>query len=71
MHMMVMVMVMVLVILCQIGNFLKYPKNPVWLVASSSHYSVVFSTDPKVSYIHPTVELEHEALAHFKRLDDV
>jgi hypothetical protein len=29
----------------QVGQYLKSPKVPIWLVCSESHYSVIFSTD--------------------------
>ncbi|CAG7838531.1 unnamed protein product [Allacma fusca] len=30
---------------CQVGNFLKCPKFPLWIVCSESHFSLLFSTD--------------------------
>jgi len=32
----------------QVGDFLKSPRRPVWIVYSESHYTVLFSLDPNV-----------------------
>lgn len=32
----------------QVGDFYKQPKFPIWVVGSSSHYTVMFATDPRV-----------------------
>jgi len=29
----------------QVGEFLKSPRVPIWIVCSESHYSILFSTD--------------------------
>lgn len=30
---------------CSVGHFYKSPKNPVWLIGSTSHFSVLFGTE--------------------------
>lgn len=34
--------------LCQVGRNLKYPKWPIWVIGSESHYSILFALDPSV-----------------------
>lgn len=34
---------------CQVGRYLKVPEFPVWVVGSSSHFSVMFCADKKVN----------------------
>ncbi|KAJ3675137.1 hypothetical protein LUZ60_004179 [Juncus effusus] len=34
--------------LCKVGQFLKCPWFPIWVVGSESHYTVLFALDPKV-----------------------
>ncbi|KAI3820350.1 hypothetical protein L1987_07896 [Smallanthus sonchifolius] len=33
---------------CKVGQFLKSPKWPIWIIGSESHYTVLFSLDPQV-----------------------
>ncbi|XP_010912411.1 uncharacterized protein [Elaeis guineensis] len=33
---------------CKVGQFLKCPKWPIWVVGSESHYTVLFALDPSV-----------------------
>ncbi|KAL3641694.1 hypothetical protein CASFOL_012509 [Castilleja foliolosa] len=33
---------------CKVGQYLKCPKWPIWVVGSESHYTVLFALDPKV-----------------------
>ncbi|KAG8378121.1 hypothetical protein BUALT_Bualt08G0105200 [Buddleja alternifolia] len=33
---------------CKVGQYLKCPKWPIWVVGSESHYTVIFALDPKV-----------------------
>lgn len=33
---------------CKVGQLLKCPKWPIWVVGSESHYTVLFALDPKV-----------------------
>ncbi|KAL2324626.1 hypothetical protein Fmac_023684 [Flemingia macrophylla] len=33
---------------CKVGQFLKSPKWPIWVVGSESHYTVLFALDPGV-----------------------
>ncbi|KAI3686066.1 hypothetical protein L1987_79736 [Smallanthus sonchifolius] len=33
---------------CKVGQFLKSPKWPIWVIGSESHYIVLFSLDPQV-----------------------
>ncbi|CAJ2629872.1 unnamed protein product [Trifolium pratense] len=33
---------------CKVGQFLKTPKWPIWVVGSESHYTVLFALDPSV-----------------------
>ncbi|XP_004496476.1 uncharacterized protein [Cicer arietinum] len=33
---------------CKVGQFLKTPKWPIWVVGSESHYTVLFAIDPSV-----------------------
>jgi len=30
---------------CQVGNFLKVPAFPIWVLGSTSHFTVLFSLD--------------------------
>ena len=32
-----------------VGNFLKKPKVPIWIICSESHYSVMFATEMGVA----------------------
>ncbi|XP_063225112.1 ubiquitin carboxyl-terminal hydrolase MINDY-3 homolog [Bacillus rossius redtenbacheri] len=34
---------------CEVGSFLKNPKNPVWLLASETHLTVLFSPDKRLA----------------------
>ncbi|KAJ3700434.1 hypothetical protein LUZ61_004139 [Rhynchospora tenuis] len=34
--------------LCKVGQYLKYPQWPIWVVGSESHYTVLFASDPSV-----------------------
>ncbi|XP_024378106.1 uncharacterized protein [Physcomitrium patens] len=34
--------------LCRVGRNLKYPRWPIWVVGSESHYSILFALDPSV-----------------------
>ncbi|KAF3337651.1 protein FAM188A-like protein [Carex littledalei] len=42
--------------LCKVGQNLKCPKWPIWVVGSESHYTVLFASDPSVQEEN---ELEH------------
>lgn len=33
----------------QVGQYLKSPKLPIWIICSESHYSVIFATDMGVT----------------------
>ncbi|KAD5507557.1 hypothetical protein R6Q59_031646 [Mikania micrantha] len=33
---------------CKVGQFLKSPKWPIWVIGSESHYTVLFALDPRV-----------------------
>ncbi|XAR49650.1 hypothetical protein NMG60_11032915 [Bertholletia excelsa] len=33
---------------CKVGQYLKHPKWPIWVVGSESHYTVLFAIDPSV-----------------------
>nr|XP_043607253.1 ubiquitin carboxyl-terminal hydrolase MINDY-3 [Erigeron canadensis] len=33
---------------CKVGQSLKYPKWPIWVVGSESHYTILFALDPHV-----------------------
>lgn len=33
---------------CKVGHYLKYPKYPIWVVGSESHYTVLFALDTSV-----------------------
>lgn len=33
---------------CKVGQYLKCPRWPIWVVGSESHYTVLFALDPKV-----------------------
>ncbi|KAE9611347.1 hypothetical protein Lal_00011761 [Lupinus albus] len=33
---------------CKVGQFLKTPKWPIWVVGSESHYTVLFALDPSI-----------------------
>src|SRR5690606_7041766 len=32
----------------KVGDFLKNPRFPIWVVGSESHYTVLFALDPRV-----------------------
>ena len=33
----------------QVGQYLKAPRVPIWIVCSESHYSVIFSVDASIT----------------------
>jgi len=34
-----------------VGDFLKRPKHPVWVIGSQSHYTVLFGVDPNITFL--------------------
>lgn len=37
--------------LCEVGNFLKSPRYPLWVVGSATHYTLLFSDDCRASHV--------------------
>ncbi|XXQ30545.1 RanBP2-type domain-containing protein [Plasmodiophora brassicae] len=53
----------------KVGNFLRCPLLPIWIVASATHYTVLFSTDPTVAHLSDADVAEHVAHAEFAAFD--
>jgi hypothetical protein len=54
---------------CQVGSFYKSPMYPVWVLGSSSHFSVGFALDPRVSEESVSEQLFQRLQRAFKMYD--
>lgn len=54
---------------CQVGNYFKVPANPVWVVGSSSHFTVLFCTDTRINEESESERLQSKVLRAFKKVD--
>lgn len=55
--------------LCQVGSFYKWPSLPVWVVASQSHFTVLFCPNPKINEESESERLQNKAQRAFKSMD--
>jgi len=55
--------------MCQVGSFYKIPEVPVWVVGSSSHFTVLFCTDKKVNEESDSEKLRTKVQRAFKSVD--
>lgn len=55
--------------LCQVGSYYKLPEYPVWVVGSSSHFTVLFSTDMKANQVSNDEQLLSKVQRAFKAVD--
>jgi hypothetical protein len=55
--------------LCEVGSFYKVPKFPVWVVGSSSHFTVLFSFDSTVNEESTSEKMLSFAQRVFKSAD--
>ena len=53
----------------QVGSFFKQPVHPIWVVASESHYSILFALTARVQAVGARAALEERLLAAFSELD--
>jgi len=51
--------------LCEVGRLLKRPRYPIWVVGTSSHYSLFFSADCRVNHVAVPGETPDEAGERF------
>ncbi|KAK1932386.1 putative ubiquitin carboxyl-terminal hydrolase MINDY-4 [Phytophthora citrophthora] len=54
---------------CQVGSYYKSPQFPVWVLGSSSHFSVGFALDPRVCEESASVQLFQRVQRVFKSFD--
>ncbi|GMF19512.1 unnamed protein product [Phytophthora lilii] len=54
---------------CQVGSYYKSPQFPVWVIGSSSHFSVGFALDTRVCEETPSVQLYQRVQRIFKAFD--
>ncbi|KAG2663110.1 hypothetical protein I3760_16G011900 [Carya illinoinensis] len=54
---------------CKVGQFLKCPKWPIWVVGSESHYTVIFSLDTTVQDENELEERESQVRKAFDAQD--
>ncbi|OWZ24054.1 hypothetical protein PHMEG_000990 [Phytophthora megakarya] len=54
---------------CQVGSYYKSPQFPVWVLGSSSHFSVGFALDARVSDESASVQLFQRVQRVFKKFD--
>ena len=55
--------------LLEVGNYYKVPEHPIWVVGSSSHFSVLFATDRRVNEEDSSARLQATVLRVFKSID--
>ncbi|KAK3142641.1 hypothetical protein QOZ80_4BG0349310 [Eleusine coracana subsp. coracana] len=55
--------------LCKVGQYLKCPKWPIWVVGSESHYTVVFALNPNVQEENELEERESKIRRAFDAQD--
>ncbi|KAL1495180.1 hypothetical protein AB1Y20_017045 [Prymnesium parvum] len=53
----------------QVGNFFKQPHAPIWVVASETHYSVLFGLSTSVQAIDPLSTIERQLEEVFSQYD--
>ena len=53
----------------EVGHYFKQPSHPIWVVASESHYSLLFATSNAVQATDPISRLEERLLAAFNEFD--
>ncbi|KAJ6852872.1 ubiquitin carboxyl-terminal hydrolase FAM188A [Iris pallida] len=54
---------------CKVGQYLKCPKWPIWVVGSESHYTVLFAPDPSVQEQNAMEERESQIRKAFDAQD--
>lgn len=54
---------------CKVGNLLKCPKWPIWVVGSESHYTVLFALNPSVQEENELEERESKIRKAFDAQD--
>eukprot|EP00644_Phytophthora_capsici_P012343 jgi/Phyca11/121901/e_gw1.46.162.1 len=54
---------------CQVGSYYKSPQFPVWVLGSSSHFSVGFALDPRICEESASVRLFQRVQRVFKSFD--
>ncbi|KAL3661503.1 hypothetical protein V7S43_013263 [Phytophthora oleae] len=54
---------------CEVGSYYKSPQFPVWVLGSSSHFSVGFAMDPRVCEESASVQLFQRVQRVFKSFD--
>ncbi|RDD42599.1 Protein FAM188A [Trichoplax sp. H2] len=52
---------------CEVGSFLKNPANPIWILSSAEHLTVLFSTDRSLAC---TEDPRSEAIRTFLKYDE-
>lgn len=55
--------------LCQVGSFLKIPVVPVWVIGSTSHFTVLFCTDRQINEESESDKLQTRVQRAFKSVD--
>ncbi|MES1908230.1 MAG: hypothetical protein MHM6MM_001203 [Cercozoa sp. M6MM] len=53
----------------KVGDYLKTPKLPIWVIGSSSHYTVLFGTDTNICLQNPVALAEQRVMRAFTELD--
>eukprot|EP00474_Spongospora_subterranea_P009768 CRZ10226.1 hypothetical protein [Spongospora subterranea] len=53
----------------KVGNWCRFPELPIWIIASSTHYTVLFALDLDVGKISDCQVQEHRAEAEFSKYD--
>ena len=53
----------------QVGTYFKQPTHPIWVVASESHYSILFALSASVQATDAISQLEERLLAAFNEFD--
>lgn len=55
--------------LCQVGSYYKTPEYPVWVVGSSSHFTVLFASDMRANQVSSDEQLLSKVQRAFKAVD--
>ena len=53
----------------EVGSYYKQPAHPIWVVASDSHFSVLFGTSASVQHVDEATAIEERLLASFSEFD--
>lgn len=53
----------------KVGSYYKNPLNPVWVIGSPSHYSILFGVDPNIIKMDANEKMEMEIREVFNRFD--